>query len=241
MTVLELFTASMHRLGYLEATEAPESADTDACLVAANAWIDALALEDMFLYRIARQVFDLQANVGSYTIGTGATFNTPRPVTIYDTGVMPSPSDATPREIPLGAPLSVQEYVRVVSKTQTSAYPGAVYYDPAFAAGYGTIHVFPVPDSATPDLVLYLPERLSEFSSLFTDLDYPPGYRRFLITNLAVEFAPILGATPSNELVRSAEESRVAVMRANVRPEELLISMDVPGMSRRGRYDIFTG
>lgn len=241
MTVLELFTASMHRLGYLEATETPDSADSDACLVAANAWIDALALEEMFLYRISRRVFNLQAGVGSYTIGTGATFDTPHPVSIYDSGVLPSPADASPREVTLGAPLSVQEYARIVAKSQSGAYPGAIYYDPAYTTAFGTIHVFPVPDTSTPDLVLYVPERLSEFTGLFDDLDYPPGYRRFLITNLAVEFAPILGSTPSQELMAAATESKMAVMRANVRPEELLIARDVPGMGRRGHYDLFTG
>lgn len=240
MTVLELLTASMHRLGYLEATETPESADADACLDAANAWIDALALEEMFLFRIARHVFNLQANVASYTIGPGGTFDVPRPASIYSAGVLPSPADTTPREVPLGPVLTLQDYTAIRAKTMASSYPNAVYYDPGMTSGRGTVHVFPVPDSATPDLVLYLPERLSEFADLDDDLEYPPGYRRFLITNLAIEFAPILGAEPSNDLRMAAAEARVAVMRANVRPEELVIGLGTPGVGRHGAYDLFT-
>lgn len=241
MTVLELLTASMHRLGYLEAAEVPSAADAQACLTAANLWIDALGLEDTLVYCVRRHVFNLQANVGSYTIGPGGTFNVPRPVWVDRCGVIPDPAATTPREVPLGHPLTPQEYAHVVAKTATAPWPGAVYYDPYITAGLGTIHVLSVPDSSTPDLVLYLPERLSEFGDVADDIALPTGHGRFFVTNLAVEFAPILGETVSSELAHAAGESKALVQRANIRPEELLITHDTPGMGRRGHFDINHG
>ena len=57
--------------------------------------------------------------------------------------------------------------------------------------------------------------------------------------NLAIEFAPILGSEPSNDLRMAAAEARVAVMRANVRPEELIIGLGTPGVGRHASYDLF--
>lgn len=241
MTVLELLTASMHRLGYLEATETPSSADVAAVKQAANDWIDQMALDGLLVYRIAREVFNLQANVASYTIGTGGTFNTTRPVEIDRCGVIPDPTASIPQEIPLGSPLTVQQYASVPAKSVTAQYPTAVYYDPAMSSGLGTIYVLPVPTSSTPDLVLYLPTQVAELGANGTSLEFPPGYRRMLITNIAVEAASILGVAPSLELERAAADSKAAVQRSNVRIDELQLSPGVPGAYRLTGYDVRRG
>lgn len=241
MTVLELLTTSMHRLGYLEAVETPSDADAQAVMQAANDWIDQMRLDDLLVYRIVRSVFDLQANVASYTIGPGGTFDTARPVDIDRCGVIPDPSSSIPQEIPLGPPLTVQQYAMVPSKGITAQYPTAVYYDPGIAGGLGTIYPLPVPNSATPDLVLYLPEVIAEFTALDTALELPPGYRRMLITNIAVEAAPILGAAPAPELLAAAQDSKAAIQRSNLRIDELQLAPGTPGAYRLSGYDVRRG
>lgn len=241
MTVLELITASMHRLGFLEATEVPRAEDVDAVKTAANAWIDALALDDLFLYRIERHVFNLVANTASYSIGVGGTFDVPRPVAIERCGVIVDPAAGTPREVPLGPPLEVAEWALVRTKTFTSAYPERVFYDPDAAGGLGRVYVHPVPTTSTPDLVLYIPEPLTELGLNDAALDLPAGYRRLLITNIAVEAADILGAAPTPELVAQAQQAVIAVQRANLRAEVLDIPLSVPGMAVGRRYDIELG
>jgi hypothetical protein len=243
MTVLALLTASMHRLGYLEATETPTDPDAQAVMQAANDWIDQMRLDDLLVYRIVRSVQNLQANVGTYTIGPGGTFDVARPVTIDRCGVIADPASSIPQEIPLGAPLTVQQYAMVPSKSVTAQYPTSVYYDPGMTSGRGTIYVLPIPTSATPDLVLYLPEVISEFSAVndATDLLFPPGYRRLLITNIAVEAAPILGATPSQELMMAAADSKAAIQRSNVRIDELQLAPGTPGAYRMTDFDVRRG
>lgn len=241
MTVQALLTASMHRLGYLEAVETPTEADVQAVLQAANDWIDEMRLDDLLVYRIVRSVFNLQANVASYTIGPGGTFDTARPVDIDRCGVIPDPASSLPQEIPLGPPLSVQQYAMVPAKSATGPYPTAVYYDPGMTNGRGTIHVHPVPTSATPDVVLYLPEVIAEFVDLDDDLEFPPGYRRMLITNIAIEAAPILGASPSQELRDAAAGSKAAVQRSNVRIDELQLAPGTPGAYRLSGFDVRRG
>lgn len=241
MTVLALLTASMHRLGYLEATETPSNADAQAVKQAANDWIDAMKLDGLLVYRIQRQVFNLVQGTASYTIGPGGTFNTARPVDIDRCGVIPEPSSSIPQEIPLGPPLSVQQYAMVPSKSITAQYPTAVYYDPSITAGLGTIHVLPVPTTATPDLVLYLPAQIGELGALSADLEFPPGYRRMLITNIAVEAASILGAAPSPELSQAAVASVAAIQRSNVRIDELQLAPGTPGAYRLTGFDVRRG
>lgn len=241
MTVLELLTASMHRLGYLEAVETPSDADAQAVMQAANDWIDQMRLDDLLVYRIVRSVFNLQASVASYTIGPGGTFDTARPVDIDRCGVIPDPSSSIPQEIPLGPPLTVQQYAMVPSKSITAQYPTAVYYDPGITNDRGTIYVLPVPTSATPDLVLYLPEVVAEFTDLTTVLEFPPGYRRMLITNIAIEAASILGASPSQELMAAAQDSKAAVQRSNVRIDELQLAPGTPGAYRLSGFDVRRG
>lgn len=241
MTVLALLTASMHRLGYLEAIETPSNADAQAVKQAANDWIDQMRLDDLLVYRIARSVFNLQAAVASYTIGPGGTFNTARPVDIDRCGVIPDPSSSIPQEIPLGPPLSVQQYAMVPAKSITAQYPTAVYYDPGMTAGLATIYVLPVPTTATPDLVLYLPTVIAEFNDLTDDLEFPPGYRRMLITNIAVEAASILGAAPSQELMTAAADSKAAIQRSNIRIDELQLAPGTPGAYRLSGFDVRRG
>lgn len=241
MTVLELLTTSMHRLGYLEAVETPSDADAQAVMQAANDWIDQMRLDDLLVYRIVRSVFNLQANVASYTIGPGGTFDTARPVDIDRCGVIPDPSSSIPQEIPLGPPLTVQQYAMVPSKSITAQYPNAVYYDPGITGGRGTIYPVPVPNSSTPDLVLYLPEVIAEFVNLDDTLEFPPGYRRMLITNIAVEAASILGAAPSQELRDAAADSKAAIQRSNVRIDELQLAPGTPGAYRLSGYDVRRG
>lgn len=235
----EFITRAMHRLGYLEATESPKAADVIACFHALNDWIDALAAERVTVFYTARVEFDLQNGVGDYTIGVGGTFNRVRPMWIERAGVIPDDTAATPMELPLGVLLTVGEYQSIRQKTGASTYPTLLYYDHRWNAGLGTITVYPVPSVSVARVVLYVPEALAEFPDQTADVTFPPAWRRFITTNLALEIAPILGVTPSPALVAAAGEAKAIVKEANFRPLELRVDPAVMGASRR--FNMETG
>ncbi|NCV71604.1 MAG: hypothetical protein EBW55_13090, partial [Betaproteobacteria bacterium] len=93
-------------------------------------------------------------------------------------------------------------------KTLQATYPGAWYYNPTFPTG--TLTCWPVPTSSTLQGVLYTPTPVAEFSALTDVVSLPPGYRRFLRTNLAVELAPTFQVQPSPVAVELAVASKAA-------------------------------
>jgi hypothetical protein len=61
-----------------------------------------------------------------------------------------------------------------------------------------------------------------------------------LVTNIAVEVADILGATPTPSLIEQARDAMRAIHRSNLQPIESAIPLWTPGLSRVG-YDIEQG
>lgn len=241
MTVLELLTASMHRLGYLEATETPRAADLDAVKQAANDLIDAWRLDDLLCYRVQRHTLSLVASTPTYTIGpSGGSLTAALPIDLERAGLVLDPSATSPRETPM-AVLSAQEWASIRAKSATSDYPDSVYLDRTVASGLATLYVFPVPSSSTPDLALYLRVALDELGENDVELELATGYRRALVTNIALEAASLLGVEPSAWLTAQAAEAKADVQRSNVRIEELQLGYDTPGMGRRTRYNINLG
>jgi len=125
----------------------------------------------------------------------------------------------------------------VHQKGLTSTYPTAIYYDhnwvatappvpppPATAPplalyGLGRVYLWPIPTGLC-QLVLYTPVALQEFATLDTDYLFPPGYRRFIRTNLAQEVASEYGKTLTSDQVMAARTAKAAIKRGNVRPVE---------------------
>jgi hypothetical protein len=101
-----------------------------------------------------------------------------------------------------------------------STYPTSLYYDHNYIEGLGKVYLWPIPSSTTTQLVLYTPVQLSEFPTLDTDYNLPPGYRRFIRTNFAQEIASEYGKQLTSDQVMAARQSKAQIKRGNVRPAE---------------------
>lgn len=240
MKARDVIKRALQLLGEVGATQTPSAEDVSLGLEVLNEWIDKLALESTNLFYVGRNVHNLAASTASYTIGTGGAFNQVRPVHIEAVSIIPDGGAADPTEIPLGRPLNLEDYQRLSMKTATGGWPTTVYYDHNWAAGLGTIFVHPVPTSNAPDIVLYTPQALAEFADLDTDYTFPPGYRRAIRYNLAVELAEHFdGALVSPRIERVAIESMAEIKRANYRPTTL--GLDPALLGYAGRWNIQTG
>ncbi len=232
MTIGDAITAALQDLGLVAAGEVPAADDSAVALDRVNDWLDALATEGLTLFGRTRTTWALTAGVSSYTVGTGQTVNVARPggpEAIEAVGYQDT-SQSPVTEYLLGRPLTEDAYAAIAQKAFQSTYPTAWYYRPG--ATTGTLLAWPVPTSSTLQGVLYTATPLAEFAGLTDTLALPPGYRRFIRTNLAVELAPTFAVQPPPVVLELAVASKAAVKRANLRTADLSMA-GVPG-TRQG-------
>lgn len=175
-----------------------------------NAFLDSLATERLLVPYITTDSFSLSAGTSSYSIGTGATVNTARPVKLL--GAYIRQSDNT--DIPIKV-IELDNYSEIVNKLQTGAWPEVVYYDGGFSAtSSGTLVFAPVPTS-TATVFLNSQKQFASVSTVTQDVQLPPGYQRMIESNFAIECSPGL-IDPPAALVKIARDSRAAVKGINL-------------------------
>jgi hypothetical protein len=232
MTARDLITATLRSIRVLGVGDYLEAEDANDALDRLNDWIDGLALERLTMFYVTRTLVPLVAGKASYTIGIGGDINIARPTTIESAGLIFDSAAPTPYENPVSVATD-QRWQGTRQKSLSSPYVSDIWYDHNYApnqpptppattpTGLGAIYVWPVPMVGNTVLVLYTPVALAEFATLDTDYLFPPGYRRFLRTNLAAEIASEYGKQLTADQVQSARLAKAAIKRGNVRPGEL--------------------
>lgn len=234
--VRNIVADALRELGVLAAGEVATADDALSGLAALNRLVDQWAAERLMIYQQTRTVGTVTSGTQTYTVGTGGVVNVARPVYL-DWVRFQDTSESPTQEYPL-TELTDDAWAQVAQKTLTATLPIYYYYNPTFATG--TISLWPVPTSTTLQLVVYAPQQVAEFAGLNTAISLPPGYRRMLVKNLALEMAPSYERPAQPELIQQAIESKTVVKRANTRIRDL--SFDPGVLMNNGRYfDINTG
>ena len=216
-SVLDIVTDGLRELGVLAAGEVASADDGAYGLRALNRLIDQWAAERLQIYEEARTTFDIVSGTQEYEVGTGATVNVARPVSIkhvtyFDAAVSPN------HEIPLDL-LTFDGWAGIPQKALTSTYPTHAWYATDYPLG--SLKLWPVPTSSTLTGVVYAPKQVSEFASLAATVSLPPGWRRMLVKNLAVELAPSYDKPAGRELTDQALEAMRVVKRSNLKMTDL--------------------
>src|SRR3990167_8824086 len=194
MTVVDLVTESAIMAGIAAIGETLDGGTADYGFSKLNQMVDLWAVDRLAIYRSQRKDgLSIVSGTQTYTIGTGATWDVARPSWIDGAGVIQDPTATYPVELGIEV-FTNKRWKEVLSKTITSPLPQGIWYDRTFANG--TIYVYPVPSSSTPDIVLYLPIAVTEFDALTDSISLPPGYRMALVSNLAVLMATGLRQIP---------------------------------------------
>lgn len=197
-----------------------------------NAMVESWSLDRRMCYQVLQENFALTASTGSYTIGSGATFNTARPTKILNAFVRDTQNaDSRVDVIPFDA------FDSIVLKGVSGSYPRWLYYDQAYdASGFATVSIYPQPKVG---LTLYIDsaKQLQSFASVTTALLMPPGYQRAIESNFTIETAPGLKSVQP-ELMKIAKESKALVMGVNL--PDTISRMDT-GIVRRSTGNIITG
>lgn len=202
-TALGIITSAMRKIGALAKGETPSAEEANDGLEMLNDILASISNDSNVVYARILENFPLSGGVASYTIGSGATFNTSRPIRIVSAYVRSGGIDY-PLDI-----VSDEQYATVPQKT-IGSIPEFLNYTNAFPQA--TINLYPVPASAY-QIFLLTEKQLSTFG-LNDTISLPPGWRRMLVHNLAVEMAPEYGQPVSGELMKLANESKAEVKAA---------------------------
>lgn len=218
-TILQIVRGALNEIGVLAGGEDPQAAEGADALSIFNDYIDSLGADRLAMYAVIRTVKTLASGTASYTIGTGGDISLVRPNWIQDAMLVLDSAASPPREVPLDI-LTDTEYAEWSDKARQGSSSQAIYFDHGWTAGLGIVYPLPIPNVGTTQLVLYTPsEPIAQAASLTTSVTFPPGIRRMLRKNLALELAPSYpGAVISPLLMQQAAESKAKWKSSNVRP-----------------------
>ena len=202
-------------------------------LDALNSMLESFSLERLMVYQILEESFPLVIGTGSYSIGVGGTFNTTRPVKVENAFLR----DTSNNDYPL-ALIDNSQYDSIPLKTVRSR-PIWLFYDTQDPLAYVRLMY---PPAYADTLYLNSWKQLQQFSSGSTVLALPPGYKRMIEYNLAVELqAEYPGSKLSPVVTTIASQSKANLKRINSKIPIADVSESAMTIRGRGKRNIFTG
>lgn len=212
---------AMRKIGVLRKSENPSADEASDGLVALNNMLASWSNESLLISARVRESFALTPGTGSYTIGTGQTFNTDRPILIISAFVRENNSDY-PVEI-----ISDERYSQIGDKSTQSNLPMYLNYDNGYATG--TIRLAPVPSAANA-LHIVSEKRITSIATLDTTFDMPPGWDEAVEYNLAIRLAPEYGVQVPQEVASIAMSSLGNIKRSVLKNRPIDYLADVRGI-----------
>jgi hypothetical protein len=206
-TVLTVITASMRLIGALAQGETPSVSEATDALSRLNLLLANWSIERINIYQRVRTTHALAGGTGSYTIGTGGTFNLTRPVKIDAANVIQTAGNQTPLKV-----ASTEEWSAIEDKTAAAVAPMVLYDD--YAYPLSTLYLWPKPSGA-PTLELFSWQQLTGFSAVTDTFDFPPGYQQAIEYNLAALLAPEYGREIPPAVASIAGSSRGSIAQLN--------------------------
>lgn len=228
-TTLDIIKRSMRLVGALgEDEDAPSDSEASDALDVLNSMLDGWATERLMLYQEQSENFSWPSATTSRTIGSGGNFNTTRPLKIESAFVRNNNIDYT---LDIIGP---EVYDSITAKSTQADPPTRLFYDPGFSLG--TIYMYGVPIQTW---TLFI-RSMKQFTQLaLTDtISLPPGYRRCVEYNLAVEAAPEFGAIPSALVLSMAASTKRHLKNIN-QPD--MTAMIDPIMTGGRAFNIYAG
>jgi hypothetical protein len=212
-TASDLIISAFRKIGVVAAGETPNTDEMADALISANVLLEGWSSEQATIYQIVVFANALTANTGTYTMGTGGVFSTPRPLKIESAVIITADTLRHPMKM-----VGARDWAKIEEKTLTGLLPKVLYNDNAFPLV--TLSVWPRP-SATPTLELFVWQQLQQFAATTDVFNMPPPYFRALSFALAIDLAPEYGsqaqaaAAGLASLAASAKAEVVALNASN--------------------------
>lgn len=232
-SALDIIKDSLCLLQVYAPSETLTDPDAQQGLNTLNDMLDDWSNQSLATYAILEQSAPLVPGQQSYTIGLVGTpdFNMTRPLKILDGPGTAYVQDPNGNNYPMSVvPRDKWNMYGNRSELITSNYPDTMFYDPQYPLG--VINVLPVPTIAYMMFWdSYL--QLADLPALTTAFSLPPGYKRAVITNLAVCLKPYFKSAQIDPLIILEAKERLGnVKRTNGRPNVAIMDPELVSRSQ---------
>lgn len=203
-TALQIITTAMSLIGVAEAGETLSDDDYTLCLGMLNSMVKHLAVV-CNLWVTKDVTVTLVPGTQSYTVGTGLTISTPRPLKLIAARRRDSAGNDIEVEV-----VSRSEYMMLPVKS-TQAPILQAYYDPQLANG--VLYCWPTGSSGNTTLIATFQRPLEDFTAASNNPDLPQEWLLPLQYYLAVMISPIYKGAVSPDLKAMADQMLSLVTR----------------------------
>lgn len=170
-----------------------------------NDMLDSWSLDPEMIYEVTIETFNTVSGTAAYTIGSGATWDTTRPIAIVTAYARIASVDSDIEVV------TERRWAKVRNKATTGT-PTQLFYQRAYPNG--TVNLAPTPNAT---IAVYLTSRkpLATFAAASTSASFPPGYPHSIVLNLAMLLQDDYGFSLSAATIKEAEVSLARIKYAN--------------------------
>lgn len=205
ISALNIITGAARLIGIIFKSETLDSDEANDGLISLNDMMDVWSNDNLMTTAYTFESFPLTGSA-TYTMGSGGVFNTARPINIVTAVVRYATIDYPLRII---TPEQYQEEIAL--KSVASPIPEYLVYDNAYPLA--TITIYAVPTGGTT-LRMLSNKPLANLSALTTTVDLPPGWKKALKFNLAIDLAGEYGVEVPASVAKGAKDSMAAIKRS---------------------------
>lgn len=230
-TTKDIIKQALRNIGVTASGEEPHSSVINDSYLIAQQMVDDWANENLMIEAITHESFaiDTVGAANSYTIGTGATLNTTRPMEILNMRDRDSGgSEKTIRIVGLSQWASI-------SPRNVVARPSYAYYETDYPNG--TLYLDRIPE-AGHFLKIVSRKPITALPALNIATAYPPGYDRCIRLNLEIELAIAFERPVNPVTAKLARAAKKKIKRTHARK---LHSRVDSGLLTQRSYDVNTG
>ena len=222
----QLISGALRMAGAISQGETPSATLVSEAAEALNMLVKAMQADGMPLWAIKKYAITLTAT-GDYTIGVGATVNTPKPLKVIQAFLHNIASGLdTPIRI-----ITRQEYELLGNKTSTGT-PNQIFYEPLVTTGVLHVHLVPTSTVASENTLSIIYQRPFEDFDVSTDEpDFPQEYYHCIKLLLADVLAPEHGLAlqERQDLSRRATLAKQEALGFGTEEGSMYLMADVRG------------
>ena len=239
MNVMDLITEGLLTCNIIGVADPPTDAQASTAFRALIGQVDTANADPLRQLTTVNRTFTLGPPQQAYTIGPDASLDieAPRPARILRADMIDLTSWPNPPHIPMRV-LTWSEYQSWSIRNSPTPLPTALWYDAGYSAianplgpsppapapppeapdaGFGTINIAGVPTAAN-QIELWASAPLTQFSSYFDELVFPPGYYEWLLYGLCCRLYPRFGRTLDPVVGELYKDAQRIIESANVTP-----------------------
>ena len=242
----QMITRALVDLRVLGVGRSVTKAHTDVALPYLQEIVDSWKTNRWATYRVDRNRFMLASGTSEYTLGPGGTLHvkgTGASLTYKPHWLTSAKTNQAGDDYEY--PVSIWRRTAWLNQRQKGLDDErvrAIYMEPGIE--HNTVHLWPVPESPTYDLILATPATFEAFADLDTKYPLQEGYHYALRTKLRNMIGTPFGKPPSPDMILEANSAFAMIADQNDDgPPELApnpLNEAVSGGRESGSYDVYS-